>query len=138
MILATARSSAKVSGKTFGIRLETVDSKDRKESAVLDFDESEEFSNAITFIHEAAQRLANEKRDYTEATFSTKDSIQIGFYQTTEQEQKAFIRLGIRGDLCFLPVSSLPSLKKLIETARTHLQRKGAGPSELEVNEPES
>jgi hypothetical protein len=130
MILATAKSSIKVSQKSFGVRLESKDSKDREDAALLDFDESEEFSNAVTFIHQAAQQIANEKRDYTEATFSTKDHIQIGFYQTTEQEQKAFIRLGMRRGITFIPVASLPTVKKLIEAARAHLIKKGAGAQE--------
>ncbi len=96
----------------------------------MDFDETEEFSNAITFIHEVSQRIANEKRDYTEATFSTKDQIQIGFYQGVDQEQKAFVRLGGLGGLCFIPVTSLPTVKKLIEAARAHLIKKGAGAEE--------
>ncbi|MBI1831864.1 MAG: hypothetical protein HYR84_10480 [Planctomycetes bacterium] len=130
MILATAKSSTKVSQKSFGVRLESTDSKEREDSAHLDFDESEEFSNAITFIHEAAQRIANEKRDYTEATFRTKDHIEIGFYQDVDQVQKAFVRLGGRGEIVFIPITSLPIVKKLIEAARAHLIKKGAGAEE--------
>lgn len=127
IILATAKSSTKVSQKSFGIRLETTDSDSRTHAAHLDFDESEEFSNAITFIHEASQRIAGQQRDYTEATFSTKDQIQIGFFQNTDQSQKAFIRLTTHSGLCFIPIASLPSVKKMIEAARAHLIKKGAG-----------
>jgi hypothetical protein len=130
MILTTAKSSTKVSRKSFGIRLEVTDSEQHKSSALLDFDESEELSNAITFIHEASQRIVTEKRDYTEATFNTKDNIQIGFYQTVDQEQQAFVQLGTRGEMIFIPVSSLPTVKKLIEAARAHLIKKGAGAEE--------
>ena len=132
MVLATAKSSTKVSQRSFGIKLESTDSKAHESSALLDFDESEEFCSAITFIHEASQRIVTEKRDYTEATFSTKDLIQIGFYQTVDQDQKAFVRLGVRGGLCFIPISSLPTVKRLIEAARDHLIKKGAGTEELQ------
>jgi hypothetical protein len=130
MILATAKSSTKISEKSFGIRLETTDSKEHESTALLDFDESEEFSNAITFIHEASLRIVSEKRDYTEATFNTKDHIQIGFYQSTDQTQQAFVRLGARGELIFVPITSLPTVKKLIDAARAHLIKKGAGAEE--------
>lgn len=126
MILATAKSSTKISQKSFGIRLTTIDAKQREETAALDFEESEEFSNAITFVHEAAQRIASEKRDYTEATFTTKDGIQVGFFQTVDQDQKAFVRMGRRANHCFVTIDSLPTVKKLIEGARAHLVKKGA------------
>src|SRR4051812_36045462 len=57
MILATAKSSTRVSQKSYGIKLESTNSQERESSALLDFDESEEFTNAITFIYEASQRI---------------------------------------------------------------------------------
>lgn len=127
MILATAKSSTRVSEKDPGIRLEAIDHREDEESAHLDFDESEELSKAITFIHEAAQRIAGEKRDYTESAFGTKDEIAIGFYQDVDQAQSAFNRLSRHAKSCFLEIGSLPMLKKLVEGARAHLIKKGAG-----------
>jgi hypothetical protein len=129
MMLATAKGSKKMLGKTFGIRLEALHEDGGTQSAVLDYEETEEFCNAIQFLHEAAQRLAPLRTDHTEATFSTKDMIKVGFYQSTEQQQLAFIQLGDRGDFCFFQVASLPSFKKLIEAARSYLLLKGASPA---------
>jgi hypothetical protein len=125
--LATAKGSKSMLGKTFGIRLEAPLDQGGGGSAVLDFDETEEFCHAVDFLHEAARRLAPLKTDHTEATFSTRDEIQVGFYQSTEQQQLAFIRVGDRGDLCFFQVASLPSFRRLIEAARSYLALKGAG-----------
>ncbi len=129
LTLATAKGSKRMLGKTFGIRLEAPLERGGTGSAVLDFDETEEFCQAIEFLHEAAQRLAPLKTDHTEATFSTKDMIQVGFYQSTEQQQLAFIQLGDRGDFCFFQLASLLSFKRLIEAARSYLVLKGAGSS---------
>jgi hypothetical protein len=129
LMLATAKDSKKRLGKTFGIRLEALHDDGGTQSAVLDFEETEEFCNAIQFLYEAAQRLAPLKTDHTEATFATKDMIKVGFYQSTEQQQLAFIQLGDRGDFCFFQVASLPSFKKLIEAARSYLLLKRAGSS---------
>jgi hypothetical protein len=128
LTVATAKGSARMLGKTFGIRLEAPLDEGGTGSAIVDFDEAEEFSNAIYFLHEAALKLAPLKTDHTEATFSTRDRIQVGFYQSTDQQQLAFIRVGDGGDLCFFPVASLPSLRRLIEAARSYLVLKGAGP----------
>jgi hypothetical protein len=127
VILATAKSSTKVSQKSFGIRLESIFSEDDEFAAYLDYDETEEFSNAITFVFEAAQRIACEKRDYTEAVFSTKDDISVGFYQDLDQDQKAFLRLGSGSRSIFMSVPFLLSVKKLVDAARAHLIKKGAG-----------
>jgi hypothetical protein len=132
LMLATARGGRQRLGKTFGIRLEAVHDDGGTQSAVLDYDETEEFCNAIQFLYEASLRLAPLKTDHTEATFSTRDLIKIGFYHSTEQKQLAFIQLGERGDFCFFQVASLLSFKRLIEAARTYLLLKGAGPAPAE------
>ena len=129
LMLATAKGSKMRLGKTFGIRLEALHDDGGTQSAVLDYEETEEFCNALYFLHEAALRLAPLKTDHTEATYSTRDMIKVGFYQSTEQEQLAFVQLGDRGDPCFFQVASLPSFKRLIEAARSYLLLKGAGPS---------
>jgi hypothetical protein len=132
LMLATARGTRKRLGKTFGIRLEAMHDDGGTQSAVLDYDEAEEFCNALQFLYEASLRLAPLKTDHTEATFSTRDMIKIGFYHSTEQKQLAFIQLGDRGDFCFFQVASLLSFKKLIEAARSYLLLKGAGPASAE------
>ncbi|MCX7017273.1 MAG: hypothetical protein NTW86_32705 [Candidatus Sumerlaeota bacterium] len=126
VILTTAKGNARAQAKTFGVHLEILEDGNSKDTAFLDFDESEEFCSAITFIYEAAQRLGSERRDYTEAAFSTKDSIQIGFYQTTEGQQQAFIKLGLRGNSSFFQIASIQSFRNLIDAARTHLISEGA------------
>jgi hypothetical protein len=129
LMLATAKGGKKMLGKRFGIRLEALHDDGGTQSAILDYEETEEFCDAIQFLHEAAQRLAPLKTDHTEATFSTKDMIKVGFYQSLEQQQLAFIQVGDRGDFCFFQVASLPSFKKLIEAARSYLLLKGASPA---------
>ena len=126
LILSTAKSSTKIAEKTFGIRLERIMDGETEDRATLDFDEAEEFCNAVQFMVEAAQKIATGRTDYIEVCFSTKDSIQVGFYQTTDREQQAFIKLGDRAESTFLEVDSLPSFKKLVEAARSHLLQKGA------------
>jgi hypothetical protein len=125
--LATAKGSKSMLGKTFGVRLGAPLDRGGSGSAVLDFDETEEFCHAVDFLHEAARRLAPLKTDHTEATFSTRDEIQVGSYQSAEQQQLAFIRVGDLGDLCFFQVASLPAFRRLIEAARSYLALKGAG-----------
>jgi hypothetical protein len=127
MTLATAKGSRKMLAKIFGIRLEATLDDGGTRSAVLDFEEAEEFCNALYFLHEAALRLAPLKTDHTEATYSTRDMIQVGFYQSTEQEQLAFVQLGESGDFCFFQVAALLSFKRLIEAARSYLVVRGAG-----------
>jgi hypothetical protein len=129
LMLATARGGQKRLGKTFGIRLEAIHDDGGAQSAVLDYDETEEFCNAIQFLYEASVRLAPLKTDHTEATYSTRDLIKVGFYHSTEQKQLAFLQVGDRGDFCFFQVASLLSFKRLIEAARSYLLLKGAGPA---------
>lgn len=126
MILRTARSSTRIDQKTYGIKLEVLEDGDISDSALLDFDESEEFCNAIQFIFEAAQKVATQRTDYIETTFLSKDEIKVGFFQTTDQRQQAFVSLSLRGDSCFLAVQSLPAFLNLIVKARDHLLLKGA------------
>jgi hypothetical protein len=127
MILRTARSSTRFDDKTYGIKLELLKNGEMLDSAVLDFDESEEFCNAIQFISEAAQKVANQRTDYIETIFSTKDHITIGFYQSTDQHQQAFVTLSRHGDTCFLTIQSIPAFLQLVVKARDHLVKKGAG-----------
>jgi hypothetical protein len=129
MMLATAKGSKTMLARTFGIRLEAHLEDGVAQSAILDYEESEEFSSALYFLHESALRLAPLKTDHTEATFSTRDRIKVGFYQSTDQQQLAFIQLGAGGEPCFFQVASLPSFRKLIEAARSYLVPKGAGAS---------
>lgn len=126
IILRTARSSTRVDDKTFGIKLIILKRGEETDTAVLDFDESQEFCNAIQFIHEASQKISNQKTDYIETSFSTKDKINVGFYQETNRNQLAFLTLGPVSEHCFLRTHLLPSLKQLIELAREHLIKKGA------------
>jgi hypothetical protein len=138
LTLATAKGSKKMLGKTFGIRLEAPLDDGGSQSAVLDYEETEEFSKAIHFLYESAQRLAPMKLDHTEATFSTKDKIKVGFYQSTDQRQLAFIQLGNHGDFCFFQVSALPAFRKLIEAARSYLVLKGAKPTPADLSQDQS
>ena len=127
LILRTAKSSTRVDDKTYGIKLEMQNDGDELDSAVLDFDETEEFCHAIQFIYDAAQKISNQRTDYVETYFSTKDKIKVGFFQLTDRRQQAFISLSPGGESCFLDTYLIPSFKQLIQEARDHLVKKGAG-----------
>jgi hypothetical protein len=127
MILTTAKSSTRISEKSFGVRFETKDANDSESLTNLDFDETEEFAKAISYFYEVSKRISSEQRDYTEATFSTKDGIQVGFYQDVDQNQLAFFRGGRVGDLLFFRTEDLPKLRTLVDQGRAHLMKKGAG-----------
>lgn len=111
---------------SYGIRLERTASGDFESAVFLDYDELSEFIAAIDFISKTASQLQNQKRDYTEVTYSTKDSAKVGFYHS-DGGQLAFLSLSNHRGSTFLPLPRLVVLKDLIETAEGYLKSRGAG-----------
>jgi len=131
LILSTAKSTR--GNTSYGIRFGHTDEEGiERESAFLDFDEIEELIGAFEFVDNLARQMLNEQRDYTEVTYSTKDNIKFGFYQS-EGQQQAFIDVGGYGNSVFLDVDKLQSLKRTIQTATQHLVSKGAGAENIEL-----
>jgi hypothetical protein len=95
------------------------------DSALLDFDETEEFINAFDFIATRASQMRNEVRDYTEVIYISKDGITFGYYQS-EGVQQPFVRLRSNGDTTFLSFQWLHAMKQALETAKAHLISRGA------------
>ncbi|MEG4453101.1 hypothetical protein QUA52_30365 [Microcoleus sp. N9_A3] len=111
---------------TYGVRLERHDSEgDVESSAFIDFDELDELLEAIKFIHSTANELSAQERDYTEVSYSTKDSAKFGFYQSAEIQQ-AFVSVSENRGTTFLTLAKLASLAKIIEKSRAHLVSRGA------------
>lgn len=111
---------------SYGVRLQRVDSDGDTDSAVfLDYDEIAELVSALDFISNTAMQLANQTRDYTEVTYSTKDSAKVGFYHS-DQGQLAFLTLSDHRGTTFLPVQRLSALKQIFQDSMTHLRSCGA------------
>ena len=128
LVLMTTKSSAAIQSTTFAIRLEQANDENGTETALLDFDEAEEFSSAIGYIASTAgdARSSGISGEYLEAHFSTKDSIRVGFYRSEGGEVKAFVSLGPHADSAFVSPNGLLSFKKLIDATRQDLIGKGA------------
>ena len=110
----------------YGVKVEHLNEEgDVRGSGFLDFDELPELIAAFDFIEEVAQQMGGQERDYTEVTYSTKDNLKFGFYQSNG-EQMAFIDVGGYGESLFVSVSKLQGLKKSIEAAKSHLLNRGA------------
>ncbi|MCD7098992.1 hypothetical protein [Stenotrophomonas sp. MMGLT7] len=124
MILNVVKGTKK--DTSYGVRLERSDSGGDFDSAVfIDYDELDELIGAIDFISTTATQLQNQARDYTEVTYSTKDSAKVGFYHSKEG-QLAFLMLSDHRGNTFLPVHRLAILKQIFQDAKSHLTASGA------------
>jgi hypothetical protein len=91
-----------------------------KHQSVLDLDEAESVSKAISYmIEEYLKRQAltssDIKSDYNEVVFVTKDEFKVGFYQRKDSLQ-AFASSGdISKASCFFSVGGLGELKRYID-----------------------
>ncbi|MDX1999640.1 MAG: hypothetical protein SF066_18115 [Thermoanaerobaculia bacterium] len=111
---------------SYGIKLERNDSDGLTVSSVfVDFDEIGELAEALEFIARTAHEMMQLQRDYTEVTYSTKDSARFGFYQDQGQ-QKAFVALEAAQDSTFLQVGQLSDLRVVLLAAMKHLESRGA------------
>ena len=123
LIMAVGKSAPREN--TYGVRLETRDDeKNLQDTSFLDLDETGEFLEALEFIQTAAKRMTSHQRDYTELTYSTKDDVTFGFYQSAE-EQQPFIKVGTGADTLFLSFEKLEVFKRAILQAREYLLRRG-------------
>lgn len=124
MILNIVKGTKK--DTSYGIRLERSSSSGDFDSAVfIDYDELDELIGAIDFISNTATQLQGKARDYTEVTYSTKDSAKVGFYHSKDG-QLAFLMLSDHRGNTFLPVHRLAVLKQILQDAKSHLTVSGA------------
>lgn len=111
---------------SYGIRVERQNDEEQTESSVyLDFDEVAELVDAFDFIKGSATNMAEQRRDYTEVTYSTKDGAQIGFFQNSGKQQY-FIHLTPDGEMTFLSDIEFQRLKLILLKGREHLLSRGA------------
>lgn len=94
-------------------------------SAFVDLDEIDELLNACTFIRSTAAGMANERRDYTEVLYSTRDDFTIGFYQD-DAKQQAFVRLGTIGRSLHFGIRALDEIQSAIVLAIRHVTARRA------------
>lgn len=107
-----------------GVKFEQAESNTHISSeAFVDSDELDEFVGALNFILVSAQRVANDARDYTEVTYSTRDDVTIGFFQEGLRQQ-AFARLGVGSPLIFIGIELLRNLCDAVVQAREHVDQR--------------
>src|SRR5215210_1483200 len=71
-----------------GVKLEQGETDRHLESAAfIDSDEIDEFLGAVDFIVTSAEQMAHDRRDYTEVIYSSKDDVNIGFFQDGMKQQ---------------------------------------------------
>ncbi len=119
---------------SYGMKVDLYDSEDNFDSSVcLDFDELDEFLQAIVFFQATARDLLVQKRDHTEVSYSTKDDARVGFYQKSG-EQTAFLALPGGSNTVFFPVEELSDIVNYISKAKEHLLSCGASPNQFAVD----
>lgn len=133
VVLSSAKSTR--GDVQFGVKLEHIDSNgDTRGSGFLDYDELDELIGAFDFVDGVASQMKGQLRDYTEVTYSTKDNMKFGFYQS-EGQQQAFVDVGGYGESLFISLPRLKQLQQSIEAAKSHLLSRGA---ETNLNEPQT
>lgn len=140
-VLANPRTTT-----TFGIRLQAKNSDGEDAGfAFIDFDESQELTDAIKLIGELAKKCLDEPGDYTELIYASKDDLRVGFYQSTSEtprqnatnksisnrantppEQQAFFATSSSADSVYLSFDDLRELRNAVLAARRHLVERGA------------
>lgn len=81
LILSVAQSRNQE--RSFGIKLEHESSEGYEDSCFLDYDEILELLGAIKYLFDVAKEIRDEVRDYTEFEYSTKESMRVGFFQSS-------------------------------------------------------
>jgi len=101
----------------YGVRLQYAETDTHASAAFIDSDEIDELLGAVDFIVTSADRMAHDRRDYTEVSYSTNDHVTFGFYQQ-DSKQQAFVRFD--GRLIHIGIEKLPILRSSIADARAH------------------
>lgn len=126
-IISSMETSTSPSRVNYGIKIEVYDLDGSvRGSAFLDFEEFDEVIAALEFIKSLSEKMLNEKRDYTEVNFITKDEIKFGFYQS-EGKQMAFMNVDNYGETTFLSIRMLDFIRQNIEFSKNYLVGRGAG-----------
>lgn len=132
LILSTAQLT--YGDVQYGVKLEHLDEeRELQGSGFVDYDELEEILGAFDFLANVAQQMAGQQRDYTEVTYSTKDNLKFGFYQSNGLQQ-AFIKISEYGGSLFMSVPQLQLVRKSVEAAKQHLISRGAEAASTEID----
>ncbi len=113
--------------RTFGLKIEHETSDGREESCFVDFDELKELLLAIKHLLGLAKQTANERTDYTEFEYITRDYLKVGFYQDTNGAQRAFFDVAPGGSMMFIDFDGLRDIFEVLKKGREYLIEKGAG-----------
>ena len=125
LILSVAQSRNQE--RSFGIKLEHESSEGYEDSCFLDYDEILELLGGIKYLFDVAKEIRDEVRDYTEFEYSTKESMRVGFFQSSPQEQQPFIVVSPGGPMMFVSFEQLREFFGTLKDARSHLIECGAG-----------
>ncbi len=112
--------------RIFGVKLDQESEDSYDESAFLDFDEMEEMLRAIKFLYEVAMENEGKHGEYSEYIYSTKDEVQVGFFQTQDGEQRAFFDVEPGGGMLFLSFEQLREVFDGLKRAYQYLLDSGA------------
>ena len=113
--------------RTFGLKIEHESSKGLVESCLVDFDELKELLLAIKHLLELSKKVSNERDDYTEFEYVTRDYLKVGFYQDPNGHQQAFFDVSPGGSMMFVDFAGLRHIFEVIKEGREYLIKKGAG-----------
>lgn len=113
--------------RTFGLKIEHESPEGLEESCLVDFDELKELLLAIKYLLELSKRMSNEKNDYTEFEYITRDYLKVGFYQDADGHQQAFFDVSPGGSMMFVDFAGLRQIFEVINKGREYLIKKGAG-----------
>ncbi len=125
LILSTTQS--RTADRSFGVKLEHENRDGYFESCFLDFDEILELLGAIKYIFNVAKEIRGQSRDYTEFEYRTKEAMRVGFFQSSPDDQQAFVDVAPGGDINFVSFEQLRDLFNTLKEAREHLIQCGAG-----------
>jgi hypothetical protein len=110
------------SQKAYGLKFDEVEVGNVTGSNFLDFDELDELHDAISYIIRISKSIKSQKRDYTEALYVSRDGVKVGFYQSAEGEQKAFMDVDGDGRMVFLNLEHLEEIRKNVRNAIMMIQ----------------
>jgi hypothetical protein len=115
------------SNRMRGLRIEVEERGrlERSNISLLDMDEIESLSKALSYMSDlAAKWKGMEKQEYSEVQFATKGDFKIGFYQR-KREQGAFVSSGSVGRAqAFIDVQDFAKIKALVDQSLSLLSSK--------------
>lgn len=123
---------------TYGVKMLHENPEAYDESCFLDFDELKELLLAIKHIFQTAQDVFGTDMEYTEFEYSTKDSMKVGFYQSSPTVQQAFFDVSPGGSMMFITLDDMREIFAGLKSAREYLVSRGAGSDSVSTNKIET